>query len=444
MALSVLNRQAHKVIVIDICLKDIFRQNPQLEYRDRAFIVHLVQGVLRWQRRLDWIIEQACDFPIKKITLPVLNILRLALYQIFFLDRVPESAAVNEAVNQAKKEGARHVAAFVNGILRNICRAKNDVNFPDPDTNPVLFLSVFYSYPEWLINKWLREWGREFTEALLSAGNQVPGLTIRTNRLKLSRPALIKRLAEEGIVGQPTPYSPDGVLLVGLKGRVDESVSFRSGLFQVQDQAAQIPSHILNPQPGQSILDVCAGLGGKSTHLAELMADRGQVLALDINLRRLLSLVENTKRLSITNVRPVVATASGSLSSMFKIKFDGILIDAPCSGLGVLSRHPDGKWNKKEEDIQRLALIQRSILNKATSLLKTGGKMLYTTCTISKDENEDIVNGCLAANKDLRLENIRDHIPLWGSTLIDEHGFLRTFPNEQDMDGFFAALLIKT
>ncbi len=443
LALSVLNKQAHKSIVINIYLEDIFRRNPHLDHRDRAFIVQLVQGVLRWRCRLDWIIEQAADFPLKKITLPVLNILRLALYQIFFLDRVPESAAVNEAVSQAKKEGVGYVVSFVNGILRNICRAKKDINFPDPDANPGLFLSVFYSYPEWLVNKWLMEWGREFAEALLSAGNQVPGLTIRTNRLKLGRSALIKHLAEEGIVGTPTSYSPNGIHLEGFKGRIDESTSFRQGLFQVQDQAAQITSHILDPQPGQTIIDVCAGLGGKSTHLAELMEDKGQVVGLDINHRRLLSLVENTKRLSINNVRPVAANASGSLSSLFRVKFDGVVIDAPCSGLGVLSRHPDGKWNKKEEDIQRLTSIQKGILKEAVSILKPGGKMLYITCTISKEENEDMVQRCLAAHKKLDLLDIREHVPAWASDLIDEHGFFRTFPNEHDMDGFFAALFIK-
>ena len=173
------------------------------------------------------------------------------------------------------------------------------------------------------------------------------------------------------------------------------------------------------------------------------MADKGQVLALDISHRRLLSLVKNIKRLTITNVRPIVANASMSLSSLFRNKFDGILIDAPCSGLGVLSRHPDGKWNKKEEDVRRLTFIQKSILKETVPLLKPGGKMLYITCTISKEENEDMVQGCLAAHKDLRLENIKDHIPAWGLSLVDESGFLRTFPNEHDMDGFFAALFIK-
>jgi 16S rRNA (cytosine967-C5)-methyltransferase len=443
LALLVLNKQAHKFITVDTCLDEIFRQNPNLNRRDRAFLVHLVQGVLRWQRRLDWIIEQSSDFPIKKITPPVLNILRLALYQIYFMDRVPESAAVNEAVNQAKKNGARYIVSFVNGILRNICKKKDDVDFPDPDENPVLFFSVFYAYPEWLVDKWFKEWGSEFTEALLSAENRVPELTIRVNRLRLGRTALIKRLSEEGVHGRRTDYSPDGILLENFKGRVDELESFRKGLFQVQDEAAQITSHILNPKQGQIILDTCAGLGGKSTHLAEFMADNGQVMALDISLKRLVSLVKNLKRLSIKSIQPIVADASGSLSSLLRLKFDGIVVDAPCSGLGVLSRHPDGKWNRTEGDVRRLAIVQETILNEVASLLKTGGKMLYVTCTISKEENEEVVKRCLAENRDLQLENIKDHVPEWGHDLVDNEGFLRTFPHEHHMDGFFSALFIK-
>jgi 16S rRNA (cytosine967-C5)-methyltransferase len=173
------------------------------------------------------------------------------------------------------------------------------------------------------------------------------------------------------------------------------------------------------------------------------MADNGQVMALDISLKRLVSLVKNLKRLSIKSIQPIVADASGSLSSLLRLKFDGIVVDAPCSGLGVLSRHPDGKWNRTEGDVRRLAIVQETILNEVASLLKTGGKMLYVTCTISKEENEEVVKRCLAENRDLQLENIKDHVPEWGHDLVDNEGFLRTFPHEHHMDGFFSALFIK-
>ncbi|MFH1125186.1 MAG: transcription antitermination factor NusB, partial [Pseudomonadota bacterium] len=215
MALKVLDGLTHKTAFSSNALDDLFQSNPHLNDRDRAFINQLVQGVLRWRMRLDWIIGQAADFPLERITPGVMSILRLALFQVFFLDRVPESAAVNEAVKQAKKCHGRHVVSFVNGILRNICRQKDHMPFPDRDGDPVKYLCLFYSYPEWLVKKWLRELGPDVTEGMLSAGNRIPTLAIRTNVLRLDRSQLLSRLGEEAIKGKPTPYSPAGVLLEG-------------------------------------------------------------------------------------------------------------------------------------------------------------------------------------------------------------------------------------
>jgi 16S rRNA (cytosine967-C5)-methyltransferase len=399
--------------------------------------------VLRWRLRLDWIIEQNSHFPLEKITPPILNILRLALYQIFFLDRVPDSAAVNEAVNQSKTHGGKHVVSFVNGILRGVCRKRDEITFPDANSDPARYLSVFYSYPIWLVKKWTRDWGIDFTEGLLSAGNRIPDLNIRTNILRLGRHELIGRLEEEGMTAGATPYSPQGISVEGLRGRPDELSSFKEGLFQVQDQAAQITSHLLAPQPGENILDICAGLGGKSTHLAELMGDRGRVVALDISHRRLISLGRNSLRLGIECIRNLVADASKSLSSLFHFNFDKIMIDAPCSGFGVISRHPDGKWNRREADIDRLVLLQKGILGEAASILRSGGKMLYVTCTISKEENEEVVKDCLKRHRDMSLVNMKENVPEWCLDLIDDLGFLRTFPHVHHMDGFFAALFRK-
>jgi 16S rRNA (cytosine967-C5)-methyltransferase len=414
-----------------------------LDERDRAFISHLVQGVLRWRLRLDWIVDQASDFPLEKIAPPVLNILRLALYQIYFLDRVPESAAVNEAVKQAKKGYARHVVSFVNGILRAICREKDRIPFPDQNRDPVLYLSLFYSYPEWMVKKWLKEWDLEFTTSLLSAGNRTPILTIRTNTLKLSRSELIRRLGEEGIKGNPTSYSPEGVLLDDFRGKVDQLVSFREGLFQVQDEAAQITSLLLAPEPGENVLDVCGGYGGKTTHMAALMKDRGRIVALDINRRRLIGLGNSCDRLGIRSIRSVAADASTNLSSLLRKRFHRVMVDAPCSGLGVISRHPDGKWRKSAEGIDRLARLQERILDEAASLLRKGGRMLYVACTISKEENEGVVRNFLDHHKDISSADLREYVPEWGLDLIDDRGFLRTFPHIHHMDGFFAALFTK-
>jgi 16S rRNA (cytosine967-C5)-methyltransferase len=420
-----------------------FRNDPSLNERDRAFSVHLVQGVFRWRLRLDWIIRKTVNFPFKKIEPSVLNILRIALFQIFFMDRVPESAAVNEAVRQAGDMSRRHVAGFVNGILRNICRRKDGYVLPDRENDPVTYLSVFHSYPVWLVKKWIRELGMDSVGHLLEAGNRIPGLVIRCNRLKIERQGLIKRLKEEGVTGKATPYAPEGLRISGVKGPVNNLKAFKEGLFQVQDEAAQVCAHLLSPGPGEQVLDLCAGLGGKSTHIAQLTGKRDLLVALDISHNRLIRLSDSSSRLGIGCIHPVVADARDRLSSLFRCLFDKILIDGPCSGLGTLSRHPDGKWTKTEDHINRLAQLQKGLLNQAVPLLRKGGKMLYVTCTISKQENEDVVIDFLAKNRGIGLENLKEHVSDWCLDLIDDNGFFKTLPHVHGMDGFFGALFKK-
>jgi 16S rRNA (cytosine967-C5)-methyltransferase len=443
LALRLLNRLSLETVLPDDTLDHLFRSDPGLDDRDRAFVSHLVLGVLRWRSRIDWIIEKNADFPLKKIDHAVLNILRLALHQIFFMDRIPDSAAVDEAVKQTKRSQPKHVVSFVNGILRNVCRHKDTIPFPDAEKNPVSYLSRFYSYPEWLVLRWLHAWGREFAEGLLAAGNRIPNLVIRTNVLKLSRSALLRELDEEGARGRPTLFSPQGILLEDFRGRVDHLSSFERGLFQVQDEAAQVTSLLLAPQAGEKVLDVCAGFGGKTSHMAELMDGRGEMIALDMSVKRLLRLKENMVRLGIKNVSCVRADASGDLSSLFQCPFDRVMIDAPCSGLGVLSRHPDGKWNKSGKDIQRLSALQKSIVSRAVPVIRKGGKMLYVTCTLTNEENDEVVSQCLRTHSEISLVNLREEAPEWARKLIDEQGFLRTFPHKHWMDGFFAALFVK-
>jgi 16S rRNA (cytosine967-C5)-methyltransferase len=444
LALRVLNDLSRKPGFSASLLDNLFRSRPHLEERDRAFISQLVQGSIRWRARLDWTVRQTSNVSLKKISLPVLNLLRLALYQILFLDRVPESAAVNEAVKQAKKGQPPYVVSFVNAVLRKVCRNKDRITFPDRGKTPVEYLCAFYSYPEWLVRKWIREWGIDFADALLESQNRIPALTVRSNPLKTNREDLIRRLEEEsGIVGKPTPFSPQGVHLTDFRGRVDQNRAFQDGLFQVQDEAAQLTSILLCPTAGESILDLCAGYGGKTTHLAELMGDQGKLIGLDMNRTRLVSLATNAIRLGIRSAAAVAADASTNLSSLFRVRFDRIVVDAPCSGLGVISRHPDGKWNKKEDDIPRLAQLQKAILNNGCSLLRSGGTLLYVTCTLSREENEEVVEACLAGNKDMSFLDLRDRAPLWARDLIDDRGFLRTFPHLHGTDGFFGALLRK-
>ncbi|MBN2033778.1 MAG: 16S rRNA (cytosine(967)-C(5))-methyltransferase RsmB [Deltaproteobacteria bacterium] len=424
-------------------LDRIFGANRDLDARDRAFVSQLVQGVLRWRLRLDWIIGEAADIPLRKIDPPVVEILRLALYQVFFLDRVPDSAAVDQAVRQTKAKHPGHIASFVNGLLRNICRHKEEVSYPDRTTDLIHHLSVYYSYPVWLVEKWISELGAEVAEALLEVGNKPPPLVVRVNPLKTGRPRLMKLLEEEGFEAAPTAYSPFGVVVKGLRGRVDQLRAFKEGLLQVQGEAAQIASFFLGPVPGSTVLDLCAGFGGKAGRLAEMMGNRGRVIALDMNRERLVSLAANSKRLGIQIIYPAVADTAADVSALLRSSFDRVLVDAPCSGLGVLSRHPDGKWNRDREGIKGLALLQRTILHRAAGMVKRRGKVLYVTCTISREENEGVVEYFLKNHPDMILEDLRERAPLWAIELIDEHGFFRTLPHLHGMDGFFAALFAR-
>jgi 16S rRNA (cytosine967-C5)-methyltransferase len=442
LALKALNRLSLNPAYSSRVLDRLFQDTPDLDERDRAFVSQLVQGVLRWRLRLDWIIGRNARFPLRKIDPLVLNILHLALYQIFFLDRVPESAAVNEAVKQAKASFPGHIVSFVNGLLRNVCRHKEKAAYPDAIKDPVRFLSVYHSHPVWLVEKWIAELGAKATEALLEANNQAPSLVLRVNTLAAARPELMERLTEEGLDVKPTPYSPVGVIVEGLRGRVDQLRAFKQGLFQVQDEGAQIASFLLSPLAGDMVLDLCAGLGGKTGQIAEIMGNRGKIVALDTNRARLISLAKNARRLGIRIIHSTVADATAELP-VFPESFDRILVDAPCSGLGVLSRHPDGKWNRDSEGINRLALLQAAVLAQAVRGLKKGGSMLYVTCTISREENEGVVEGFLKSHPAMVLDNLADHAPSWAAGLIDENGFLRTYPHLHSMDGFFAALFTK-
>ncbi len=443
LALKVLNNLDRSSGFADLYLENVFDREPYLSGRDRAFLVHLVQGVLRWRLRLDWIIERAIRFPFKKIEPHILNILRLSLYQIFFMDRVPESAAVNEAVKQARSRDRRHLAGFVNGILRDICRRRHLISFPDREKDQIQYLSVYYSYPTWLVEKWIRELGSDFAERILAAGNRIPDLVVRANRLKTDRQELIRHMEAEGVCGEATRYSPDGIRIENPGGPVNQLKAFGEGLFQVQGEAAQVCSHLLCPKSGEHVLDCCAGLGGKSTHIAELMGNNGLILALDINHDRLVRLSESSRRLKIDCIRPVVTDAGSRISCLLRGSFDKVLVDVPCSGLGVVSKHPDAKWSRQKSDIERLALLQVSILNEAGQLLRKEGRMLYVTCTISREENEEVVQGFLEKNPEIALLNLKDHVPEWGEGLIDDQGFFRSLPHVHGMDGFFAALFMK-
>jgi len=443
LALRALNKFDINGAIPQYYLEHVFQRNPEISSRDRALAVHLTNGVLRWRGRLDWIVEQYVKFPFKKIGPDILNILRIALYQLLFMDRIPNSAAVNEAVKQAKSTSSPHIARFVNGILREILRNRDKIQFPNKTREPIRYYSVMYSYPEWLVHKWVNEFGETFASDLLRASNEIPELVVRVNTLKTDRNSLIEKFEKHGISCSPTTFSPVGIRIHEHNGPIGEMEGFEEGLFQVQGEAAQVCSLLLGPSKGELVLEVCAGMGGKASHLAEQVGHKGRVIGLDKNKGSLLRLVDTCDRLGIDWVFPVAADAGMPMNGLFKVRFSKVLVDSPCSGLGVIRRHPDIKWARSQENVAESSRLQARILANSASLLAPGGRLLYVTCTISREENEGVVKTLLESNKGIQLVDLRDEVPEWAVDLVDDEGFFRSFPNVHGMEGFFGAMFMR-
>jgi len=427
----------------DILLDRVFKRESHLTQLDRAFITELVYGVLRWQGRIDWIIGQFSKFKPKRIKPSLLNILRIGAYQLLFLTKVPDSAAVNESVKLAKLSQSSQTVSFVNGVLRAIARGKDNIVFPHAEMDSKHYISVFYSHPQWMVKKWLHEIGKDETISLCEANNQIPPLTIRTNTIKITRDDLLRNLSKNISSVFATKFSPDGLFLNHISLPVTEMEAYKNGWFLVQDEASQLIAYILNPEPGERILDACAGLGGKTTHLAQLIGDMGEIWAWDNNTLKLSILKQTTQRLGIHAVKVKIRDILVSFKESEEETYHRILIDAPCTGLGTIRRNPDIKWKKGPKDCIRLQNLQIRILKKLAPLLKKNGIMVYATCTMAKEENEEVIESFLRDFPNFVLEDI---LPILGNTykdLISPSGFFKTYPHRHNMDGFFAARLRK-
>ena len=408
----------------------------EFDGRDSAFILELVYGVLRNRSWLDWTLDRFSANPVATTDIGTRNILRLGAYQLLLLDKVPVSAAVNTSTELAKEHGRK--SGYVNGLLRNLERNRNTLPRPAFD-EPVRQLSVQYSHPEWLVRRWVGRFGQERTEKLLTACNRPAPLVIRTSILRTTRDELRQALVAEGAEVRETPYSSAGLELLTSPG-LTNLAAFREGRFLVQDEAAQLVGMMVAPVQGDSVLDACAAPGGKATHLAELMGDRGSVIALDSDPGRLHRVAENSTRLGTTIVRPVVGDAAIYRDTLF----DKVLVDAPCSGLGVLRRHPDGRWAKSEKIIAERHTVQRTILANCASLVKPGGALIYATCTTEPEENEDIINDFIASKRgEFLIDDPRPYLPPPAHSLVGPDGYFRTFPDEPALDGFFGARLVR-
>jgi len=437
LALFVLDRLETENQILDLILDDSAVQVEKLSKRDRNLFNELVFGVLRWRGRLDWIIGYFSKTPLKKIKPEVLNILRMGAYQIMYLTRIPDSAAVNTSVELAKSDAPHWVTGFVNGLLRRISREYLSVTLPDPDKNPAAAIAVAKSFPQWLIQRWLDRFGFEETTTLCDAINSIPPITLRTNTLKTTRKRLLERLKPLVESIRETAISLDGIAFRNPKVPIPSMKPFKEGLFQAQDEAAQLVSLLLDPRPGESVLDACAGLGGKTGHLAQLMRNQGTLLATDRDEQKLKKLESEMKRLGVSIVKTCLHDFKKPLNEKHSGRFHRVLLDAPCSGIGVLRRNPDAKWSMTEKDIERNRERQMDLLSAVSGLVLPGGVLVYSVCSTEPEETESVCQEFLNRRTDFTVDTDFGNPPDMIRSLVRSNGYLFTCPHTDRMDGFF-------
>ncbi|MBR0289746.1 MAG: 16S rRNA (cytosine(967)-C(5))-methyltransferase RsmB [Selenomonadaceae bacterium] len=390
---------------------------------DRKFCTELVYGAIKAGASLDWKISKYLSRPLSKVDEKILAVLRAGMYQIFFLDRVPNSAAVNESVELSKKFCGFGESKFVNGVLRSAVRDPHKSDFPTGDDLKSLALRNFH--PLWLVKLFVKEFGLGATKKILAFDNTDPPLCLRVNFLKTTREDVLNALKKFGMQAEPSTYAPEGIICKKNHGALDKFQPLRNGLCQVQDESSMTAARLLNPQPGEFVIDCCAAPGGKSTHLAELMQNRGRIIAADIYETKLNHVKQNAERLGIKIIEPLLIDAR-KIGEKFFEQADKVLVDAPCSGLGVLRRKADLRWKKNPDELKALPALQSEILSSASKTLKRGGILVYSTCTITRCENEDVIEKFLTTHENFQLVEMKNFLPHVTNT-----------------DGFFSAKLIK-
>lgn len=415
-----------------------------LEARDRGLATELVYGVLRMRGHLDYIIDQFSHRPVRELDPGVRNLLRLGVYQLRFTEKIPARAAVHTTVELAKEDYHQGITKFINGVLRNIDRGLQEVRFPDRATDPAAYISTYYSHPHWLVKQWMERFGPDETIELCEANNLVPDLTVRVNTLRVDPATLADDLFEKhGLDVFLLPYPYEGLLLENATGFTGLE-EFRNGLFTVQGQASMLAAHALQVEPGMRVADLCAAPGGKTTHIAALMENEGEILAIDIHPHKIALIEENCQRLGVNNVRTLAAD-SGSVE-LEEAQFDRVLLDAPCSGLGLLAQKPEIRWTKLLKEIKELTELQERLLRKGFSLLKPGGILVYSTCTISREENQEMAEAALKM-ADVELLDLRFLLPaeereIWAEAGLDTP-YLEFLPQISETEGFFIAAFRK-
>ncbi|WP_062552183.1 16S rRNA (cytosine(967)-C(5))-methyltransferase RsmB [Peptoniphilus phoceensis] len=422
-ALQIINDVLYKGTFLEESLEIL--KNSKIDERDYAFIKEITTGVIRNKTYLDYVIKENSRVKFNRIHKLILSILEMAVYQMYFLDKVPDYSIVDESVNLAKIYGNKGSISFTNGILRSISKKdKVQVKIKDSIDN----LSTFYSHPRFYTEYFYKNYGEDFTKKLLKANNEKAPFTIRVNSLKTNKEDLLNKLNELGYKVLETSF--ENALNIDNPNGIIDTDLFKEGYFYVQDLGSILVSSFLNPKKDSKVLDLCAAPGGKTSHLSEIMENTGEIIACDKSKGKVKIIKENAKRLGCKNISPIINDAR-VLNEEFIENFDYVLVDAPCSGTGLYRKKPDIKWNKNIEDIKELSEIQLEILENAKEYLKVNGFLLYSTCSLSKIENEDVIHKFLNKNRNFKIIKLRDK------------EILKLFPSVDGSDGFSICLLEK-
>jgi 16S rRNA (cytosine967-C5)-methyltransferase len=460
-------RDVHKGAYADVALDRVL-QKVNLPDSDRRLLTELIYGSVRRQRTLDTLIDQLAKKKSHQQPPDLRSILHLGFYQLRYQQRIPASAAVNTTVQLAKENGFSGLTGFVNGLLRQYLRKagederaggqggrgaeeKNSLllsQSPAPHfdplqlpENPVERLGILHSFPDWIIQVWLEQLGLADTEKLCEWMNQSPTIDLRINPLRTSIEEVEVALQSVGILVRRIPHLPQALRLIGSAGSIQKLPGFKEGWWTVQDSSAQLVGHLLDPQPGEVVIDVCAAPGGKTTHIAELMADKGNIWACDRTPSRLRKLQENSQRLNLQSIQ--IYTGDSRNFAQFKNTADRVLLDAPCSGLGTMHRHADARWRQTPESVQELSVLQKELITHTSTFVKSGGVLVYATCTLDPAENEEVISAFLAESPDWQIESPTG-FEFPDSARSMPQGWFKVWPHRQDMDGFFMVRLRKT
>lgn len=423
-------------------------QDSGLTRADAALATELVYGTIGRQATLDYWLSKFVSKGLSKLEVWVHQLLRLSAYQLLFLNRIPPHAAVNEAVTIAKRKGHTGIAGMVNGVLRSIDRNRDKLVLSEiKAATPVATISLKHSYPEWLVQRWANQYGLATTEAICASGNEQPHASIRINTLLGKRDERLRQLREAGFDAEPSAVATAGIIVRG-GGHLADTDGFREGYWSLQDESSMLVAQVVSPAAGMQVLDCCAAPGGKSAHMAELMGGKGKVWANDLHAHKRELIVAQTERLKLRNVEAIIGDATALQERFAPLSMDAVLLDAPCSGFGVIRRKPEIKWNKTEGDISDIAALQRQLLNAVCGLVRPGGTLVYSTCTIERDENEDQITAFLREHPEFRLDagwpeetlNALRH-----AGLINErfNGQLQLLPQHFGSDGFFIARMVR-